>query len=251
MIHWSLSHEDFSYAFVDTVKNQLKCIIFWFLKDNELLFFFISILSSTPIFPICFHIWVTSQEFFYKLKRINSSFWFFFSLEIILWSHPSSCSSVNWLLSRMDAQLMHGVSWLSSWEVLLCHFCVDVSFPAAPNFLCCDSLSIYSPKKEYMSYKASWVFDSLITQLNLCDTLATWFEELIHSKRPWCWERLRAGGEGDDRMRWLDGITDSMDKNVSKLREMVKDREAWSGTFHGVTKSWIQLSDWRTKNIIL
>ena len=83
MIHWSLSHEDFSYAFVDTVKNQLKCIIFWFLKDNELLFFFISILSSTPIFPICFHIWVTSQEFFYKLKRINSSFWFFFPLEII------------------------------------------------------------------------------------------------------------------------------------------------------------------------
>ena len=99
----------------------------------------------------------------------------------------------------MDAQLMHGVFWLSSWEVLLCHFCVDVSFPAAPNFLCCDSLSIYSPKKEYMSYKASWVFDSLITQLNLCDTLATWFEDLTHLKRPWCWERLRAGGEGDDR----------------------------------------------------
>ena len=64
---WSLSHEDFSYASVDTVQNQLKCIIFWFLKDNKLLLFFISILSSTPIFPICFHIWVTYQEFFYKL----------------------------------------------------------------------------------------------------------------------------------------------------------------------------------------
>ena len=43
-------------------------------------------------------------------------------------------------------------------------------------------------------------------------TLATSCEELTHWKRLWCWERLRAGGEGDERMRWLDGITDSMDR---------------------------------------
>ena len=85
--------------------------------------------------------------------------------------------------------------------------------------------------------------EGLMLKLKL-QLLATWCEELTHRKRPWCWERLKAGGEGDDRGwdDWMAWLTQQKWIRAGSGR-LVMDREDWRAAVHGSQRVWTWLSN--------
>ena len=88
-----------------------------------------------------------------------------------------------------------------------------------------------------------WIF----TEWTDTEALILWppdaRSQSIYWKRTWCWSRLKAKGGGWQKMRWLDKNIDSMDTNLSKLWEIVKDRGTWHAAVYGVTKTQTRLNN--------